>query len=331
MCSSSGRSSCINTPNGPHARAGVEDECVPARQAHLYTRRVPPYLTVSAPGVATDPRHPHTRACISPWGLRARPPEHRHHAVHLPGRAEQGVGGRLDLESHAVVGRRHKGLVRRSTLQEGHAAGESRRRIGSPSGVVSCRASPNSPDGISPSSEKGFPSKSAPRRCRRPACRLHPARTSASPGSRRARAPGSAAGSSANQVVAERITHGDTNNQWQTPLAGYWATLLPSNPQAAVPQIWAARLATRGVPKPARHVVALRRLVARCVPGSRRRGPSCPWTTRERVQLSGASRRSFPPSGKAEAASIRAGRLRATAAWRRSSVPPQPRLHLPSK
>ena len=40
-------------------------------------------------------------------------------------------------------------------------AGESRRRIGSPSGVVSSRAAPNSPDGISPISANGFPRSAA--------------------------------------------------------------------------------------------------------------------------------------------------------------------------
>ena len=124
---------------------------------------LPPYRTVSAPGAASDPRHPQTRARISRRRRRASSlPEHRDHAVHLAGRAEQRVGRRLVRCGARRRSRwRSATLVRRPALEErdpgGRVAPAQRRAVGRRE--LERRA--ELARGISPSSANGLPISSS--------------------------------------------------------------------------------------------------------------------------------------------------------------------------
>ena len=111
-----------------HAGTGVEHDARGRSSSRTSTHDVlPPYLTVSGPGAATDPRHPQTRACISRRVFPGRAlPEHRDHAVHLAGRAEQRIRGRLVRRARTpLYGGGHDGHVRGPVLVERDA----RRRV----------------------------------------------------------------------------------------------------------------------------------------------------------------------------------------------------------
>ena len=179
----------------PHAGSGVEHEPVSARKAQLHARGVPAVLDGVGPGcrrpIPDIPRLGLASALAVLWRAPPRTPPRRR-ASRRPrrsnGYAVASNERRTPLYAVAMrvlcAGRRSKNAM---------PAGESRRRIGSPSGVLSCRASPNSPAGISPARRTASRAASPPRRCRRPACHAHPAGTSASPDSTPARGRGSTA------------------------------------------------------------------------------------------------------------------------------------------
>ena len=197
MCSSTGRSSCIDTPSGRMPGTGVEHEHVPAVEAHLDTRRVAAVLD----GVGTRRRDrpstpPHAGAHQSVVSPVASSQNTATTPCISPFAPSNGYAVASYVASHAVVRGGDepscaRAGARRTRCRTASRAGESAHRRASRAAArrrthrrgsrrarrTACRAA------------------APPRRCRRRACRRRRSGTSASRGSTRARAPGSTAGS----------------------------------------------------------------------------------------------------------------------------------------
>ena len=227
-CSSTGRSSCIATPSGRMPVPASRTSACPLSSRTSTHDVLPPYLTVSGPGAATEPRHPQTRALhqssrssgrVSPRTPRPRRASRRSRRA-AGTRWPRTRGARRRTRSPGpswCAGRCSKNATPRRRVAAADRLAVRRRQLRAPRRTR--------PTGSRPARRTACRAAARPRRCRRRACRPRRAGTSASRGSPRARGPGSAAGSSVSRAcrAAHSRFFGSSSSLTATPhiVAGY--------------------------------------------------------------------------------------------------------------